>query len=207
MNHPVETGELQLFETLIEGLLASEYGVCDDFLDKSLVGRLRNNLFASLESGQMHPAGVGRKFDFQKNALIRGDVIRWIEPETSDNSELELFARVNRFVQYLNASCYTGINDFEFHYACYERNSFYKRHLDQFKSHKGRKFSLVVYLNDNWKESDGGKLTLFLPGDREEVIYPAGGRAVFFKSDEIEHEVSPSPNRQRISIAGWLKST
>lgn len=94
----------------------------------------------------------------------------------------------------------------EFHYARYDLGSFYKRHLDQFKSHRGRKYSLVIYLNEEWKEEDGGNLRLYLENDRVEDVYPVGGRAVFFKSDELEHEVMPAPERSRLSVAGWLKS-
>jgi SM-20-related protein len=117
-----------------------------------------------------------------------------------------LLQKIEAFVQYLNQTCYAGINDHEFHHACYAKNTFYKRHLDQFKSNSGRKYSLVIYLNKDWKATDGGKLILFLKNDKTREILPEAGRAVFFKSNEIEHEVSPSINRSRISIAGWLKS-
>jgi SM-20-related protein len=60
-------------------------------------------------------------------------------------------------------------------------------------------------LNDNWSDDDGGKLSLYLQ-DRDVSIFPYGGRSVFFKSDEVEHEVHLA-GRSRISIAGWLKRT
>ena len=113
--------------------------------------------------------------------------------------------KIKKLIHYLNSTCYTRINHFEFHYAWYDPGSFYKRHLDQFKSNRGRKFSLVIYLNDNWQQTDAGNLRLYLDG-HDIDLFPVGGRAVFFKSDEVEHEVMPSPIRPRISIAGWLKS-
>lgn len=195
------------FEQLIQGLIDNRFGICTDFLDEALLNGLRNNLLRFKQEGLMHPAGVGRKFDYQKNATIRGDVIRWLEKDTSDVFERLLLDKIGQFIVYLNQSCYTSINDYEFHYAYYEVNSFYKRHFDKFKSDRGRKFSLVIYLNDEWKVSDGGKLSLYLDENKTEEISPIGGQAVFFKSDEVEHEVSPSPTRYRISIAGWLKNT
>jgi len=63
----------------------------------------------------------------------------------------------------------------------------------------------VTYLNDDWQLTDGGKLSLYL-ADQEIDVFPLGGRSIFFKSDETEHEVHPSANRPRLSIAGWLKS-
>ncbi|TNE58452.1 MAG: 2OG-Fe(II) oxygenase [Bacteroidetes bacterium] len=204
-HHPSPNPEEQQFELLIEGLLEQQYGFCDDFIDPETVAGLRDNLLRFYDAGAMHPAGVGRHFDYQKNTQVRGDVIRWIEPDSEDPFERRFLERVQAFIRYLNQSCYAGINDFEFHYAFYEQHSFYKRHLDQFKSNKGRKFSLVTYLNENWQESDGGNLSLYLDATKQEDLYPVGGRTVFFKSDEIEHEVHPSHTRYRISIAGWLK--
>jgi SM-20-related protein len=198
--------EEEQFETLIEGIVSRKFGVCDDFLDPVLVEGLRNNLLSSKEAGGMHPAGVGKNFDYQKNTLIRGDVIRWIEPSSADIHEQLFLEKVAHFIAYLNSTCYTNINAFEFHYAYYEQSSFYKRHLDQFHQDRGRKFSLVVYLNENWLRTDGGKLSLYLEGEKEIEVLPISGRAVCFKSDELEHEVHPSLSRPRLSIAGWLKS-
>ena len=190
-------------ETLIDGLLNREFGVVADFIEPDLVAGLRANLFRNLEGGRMHPAGIGKHFNFTQNLKIRGDLICWIDNESEDPFEKAFINRVRGFVDYLNRTCYTGINDFEFHYACYEEGSFYKRHRDQFKTDHGRKFSLVTYLNEDWVESDEGNLIIYT--DREETrILPVGGKSVFIRSDETEHEVLPA-NRMRISIAGWLK--
>lgn len=193
------------FEEMIDGLMTQEYGLCEHFLDAELLKGLRQNLLNFHRQGEMHPAGVGRKFDFQRNAEIRGDVIRWIDQNSDDPFERALMDKIAAFVAHLNGTCYTSINAWEFHYAFYEQGSFYKRHLDQFKSDRGRKYSLVMYLNEDWQEADGGHIGLFT--ERETVqIAPLGGRAVFFKSDELEHEVCVSPTRFRMSVAGWLKS-
>ena len=41
------------------------------------------------------------------------------------------------------------------------------------------------------------------PANAEQInISPLDGRLVFFKSDEMEHEVYPSPSRNRVNIAG-----
>lgn len=197
--------EEQQFEHLITEMIDRKYGICDDFLNGEMLQGLRDNLHAYHAKGGMHPAGIGRRLDFKKNFKTRGDVIRWIEEDTEQGYEIEFLEKINTFIQYLNRTCYTQINQFEFHYAYYEAGSFYKRHLDQFKSHSGRKFSLVIYLNEDWSESDGGNLCLYLD-DQVVNVLPKGGRAVFFRSDELEHEVRQAPERSRISIAGWLKS-
>jgi len=194
------------FEELIQGLLTQEYGLCSSFLDDALLVGLGQNLLGFHQKGEMYPAGVGRKFDYQRNAKIRGDVIRWIDQQSEDPFERQLMDKIGAFITFLNESCYTGINDWEFHYAYYEPGSFYQRHLDQFKSDRGRKFSFVLYLNEDWQEADGGHIVLYTPAGAKSIA-PLGGRAVFFKSDELEHEVQMAPARVRMSIAGWLKRT
>lgn len=97
--------------------------------------------------------------------------------------EVQFLEKIKQFIHYLNTTCYTQINQFEFHYAYYEAGSFYKRHLDQFKSHRGRKYSLVVYLNEKWQDSDGGNLRLYLD-ELEADVLPVGGRAVCVFSTE-----------------------
>lgn len=194
------------FEKMIQSLLKRGYGVCDHFLSPGLATGLRNNLLAYHQAGLMQPAGVGRKFDYQKNTRIRGDVIRWLDPASKDAFERQLLDKIDHFVGYLNRTCFAGINDYEFHYAYYEKFSFYKRHLDQFRSDRGRKFSFVIYLNDKWTEADGGNISLYLENETVD-IFPYAGRAVFFRSDEVEHEVHPSTTRYRLSIAGWLKNS
>ena len=200
--HPVSN--IQQYETLINGLIDKGFGCCDAFLSTPTLRGLRNNLLHYHRGGKMHPAGVGKNFDYQKNATIRGDVIRWIDRESEDPHEQAFLGAVNEFISHLNATCYTGISGYEFHYAFYEAGSFYKRHLDRFKNDRGRQFSFVLYLNDNWQEQSNGRLSLYLENE-EASVYPLEGRVVFFRSDQTEHEVHPSSDRPRLSIAGWLK--
>ena len=194
------------YEKLITELIDRKFGIANQFLSHDLIIGLRDNLLKYRDEGQMQEAGIGRKFDFQKNSTVRGDLIRWIDPGSNDPFETRFMTLVGNFVKYLNRTCYTNINDYEFHYAYYEEGSFYKRHLDQFKSNRGRKYSMVCYLNDNWEIESEGNLILYLEGKQADV-YPKAGRSVLFKSDEMEHEVKASISRPRLSIAGWLKNT
>jgi len=195
-----------VFEALIQGLLNQGFGSSPHFLPEPVVSQLRAQLRQHYDEGNMSAAGIGRHFDYQKNAEIRGDEIRWIRNDTPNPAEKSFLQTVDAFVDHLNATCYAGIRSYEFHYAYYAPGSFYKRHLDQFRSDKGRKYSLVIYLNENWQKEDGGHLSLYVDGDKQIDVLPTGGRAVFFKSDEREHEVHPAPERYRLSIAGWLKN-
>jgi SM-20-related protein len=192
------------FEALVQGIVEHNYATLPNFFSEELIAGLRNNLHHRYEWGLMHPAGVGKQATYQKNLKVRGDVISWIDENDPDEYEQAFFDIIQSFYQYLNRTCYTGINGFEFHYALYETGSFYKRHLDQFQHDRGRRFSVVTYLNDDWSAADGGQLILYL-GHEEKIILPEGGRVVFFKADAIEHEVKLA-SKDRMSIPGWLLS-
>lgn len=193
------------FEALIQGLIDNNYSYCNDFILPSTVIGLSANIQKLHELGNMQASGIGNKAIFQKNSAFRGDKINWIAVQSINEFESIYNLKINRFIAYLNQTCFTSIINFESHYASYETNSFYKRHIDQFKNEKGRKFSLVLYLNDNWQVADGGLLSLY-PKDKLPIdISPLGGRLVLFRSDEMEHEVHASFTRERRSIAAWLK--
>jgi SM-20-related protein len=192
----------QKFEAIVSGIIADNYATCEDFFDAKLVTALRNNLIGRKANHQMHQAGIGRKASSQQNLQVRGDEISWLEDDTIDPAERAFFDTIEAFYRYLNHTCYTGINGSEFHYALYEPGSFYKRHLDRFQHDSGRQISVITYLNDDWVDADGGELVLYLESG-EQIIRLKPGRVVFFKADEIEHEVKVA-HRGRMSIAGWL---
>ena len=192
------------YEALIGTYMDNQIGICDQFLSKELAGELQQNLIDLERADRMKAAGIGNQQvkDDQQNK--RGDKIFWLENDTTDPAERAFFDQVDAFIAYLNHSCYTGINSYEFHYAWYEKGSGYHRHTDQFKNNSDRKFSLVNYLNTDWLEEDGGELCIYQE-DRVKKILPQMQKAVFFKSDTSEHEVCKS-TRPRMSITGWLKS-
>ncbi len=204
MDDETEREEIQ-FEDLIEGLIRDNYGCSDDFIAADTISGLRNRLHSLSELGKMRSAGLGSKAGHHGDNLVRGDSTSWIEKESEDRYESIFLKKIGNFIQHLNRTCYTSINGFESHYASYEQDSFYKRHLDQFQNDNRRKYSVILYLNEDWQKEDGGMLSLYPNGGKQTDIAPIGGRMVFFKSDEMEHEVHPSHTRSRISIAGWLE--
>jgi SM-20-related protein len=194
------------FEELISGLIENGYGCCDNFLSQEIIDGLRVNILSLNELGDLKPAGIGKQQDFQKNERIRGDKINWIEEDATLPFEELYLSKIWRFINHLNQTCFTSIKTFECHYSNYPKGRFYKRHLDQFKSENGRKYSTVLYLNKNWKDEDEGNLYLYPITGAQKNIAPEEGRFVFFESDQMEHEVHPSSTRERNSIAGWLKN-
>ena len=193
-----------MFETMINDLIDHDYAIMADFIPASITNQLYQNLLLRLEEGKMNQAGVGQQSAFQKDSEIRSDMISWIDEKEANHSEQFYLDHLKEFSDYLNQTCYTGLNAVECHYAWYDKGSFYKKHRDQFKSDSGRKYSLVTYLNPEWSDEDGGQLVLHQ--SEEVIILPKGGGAVFFESDKIEHEVLIAV-KPRMSIAGWMKRT
>lgn len=194
------------FEALIQGLVDEEYGCCNDFIQPSTIIGLMDNIQRLSDSEKMQSSGFGNKLDFQKDQSFRGDQINWIEEKSTNPFEMIYLKKIAHFIMYLNKTCFTSINSFESHYSTYEKSRVYKRHLDQFKNENGRKFSIVLYLNQDWKEEDGGLLSMYPKMGKQINLSPLGGRLVLFRSDEMEHEVHASFTRSRNSIAGWLKN-
>jgi SM-20-related protein len=192
------------FDTLINSFIENKVGIAADFLSESLSGHLKENLTALYSSNQLQEAGTGQHAKVDYNRSFRRDIIYWLDRKHNNVHENSFFDLMDDFVQHLNATCYTGITGYEFHYTLYEKGSFYKKHLDRFRDNDSRQYSMIMYLNNEWEENDGGELRIH-HDNKIENIYPLGGKSVFFKSSELEHEVLIS-NKPRMSITGWLKS-
>jgi len=193
----------QQFDLLINSFVENNVGITNNFLSESLSNSLQQNIQQLQQQGQMKYAGIGNDAIADATQQMRGDKIYWMDKKNNNVHEDEFLNRVEDFIDHLNRTCYTGINDYEFHYAVYEQGSAYKKHKDQFKTDNNRKFSLICYLNDDWVAADGGQLVVYQNGEAQ-TISPNAQKAVFFKSDEMEHEVLLA-NKPRMSITGWLK--
>ncbi|MCP9751167.1 2OG-Fe(II) oxygenase [Ferruginibacter sp. HRS2-29] len=192
------------FDLLIDSFLNNDIGIDTSFLNDKLSKGLQQNIKDLENDNKMIAAGVGNDEVKDHHQKMRGDTIYWMDKSHDNIFEQEFLQLAEDFIGRLNNTCYTGINDYEFHYAVYDEGSFYKRHLDQFKNDDSRKYSLISYLNDYWKTEDGGQLLLHHESGQQSVL-PEAGTTVFFKSNELEHEVTLT-NRRRMSISGWLKS-
>ncbi len=191
------------FEELISTYSANKIGLSDLFLTEDLATNLAANILTLQSKKLMVAAGTGNDTEIAHDSKVRGDSIYWLDRKHNDPFENIFFDLMDQFIVYLNNSCYTGITGYEFHYALYEKGSFYRKHLDQFKNDESRQFSMICYLNEGWLSSDGGELTIQALG-KEESISPMNQKAVFFKSNELVHEVMLT-QKNRMSITGWLK--
>lgn len=190
---------------LINGFLDNRVGICNDFLSSQLSIGLKKNLESLYNKEELRLGGIGNRHSFGINQEIRSDKIFWLDRNNFRDSEKEFFNLIDSFATYLNRTCFAGIKSYEFHYALYEKGTYYKKHLDQFKKDQGRAFSMIIYLNEGWVKEDGGELKIY-KGTEVQFVSPDNQKCVFFKSDELYHEVVVT-NKSRMSITGWLKTT
>lgn len=195
----------ETFETIIEGIVNKQYVVVDDFFSAEEVTLLKNGLLDVLHQQAFKKSAIGNRTDEKVIEAIRGDYIFWLDEQTDTPASALFFKKVNDLVAYLNATCFLGIAEKEFHYALYPEGTFYKRHLDVFQNDHRRRLSLVCYLNDeNWLPEFGGELVIYKDSG-DVTIFPERGRVVIFDSQTLEHEVKPV-QQKRYSITGWLKT-
>lgn len=133
---------------------------------------------------------------------IRNDLTYWLEKEHHPTEALVL-AELDKVLQTLKNFFRISLTHLECHFAYYPKGHFYKKHIDQTAENNKRFFSFVIYLNQNWKDSDGGKLVGFEKDQKLFEVLPHFGEMIVFKSD-IPHEVEMSFNERR-SIAGWFR--
>lgn len=154
------------------------------------------------DAKKLHFAATGNRHVLA-DATVRGDSIYWLDKSHNDPFENAFFTLMDSFITYLNTTCYTGITGYEFHYTIYQKGTFYKKHFDQFKSNDSRKYSMIMYLNTDWAQGDGGELCIY-HDDKVQHVAPQIGKTIFFKSNELLHEVLET-RTDRLSITGWLK--
>lgn len=191
------------FTDIIAALAGSGIGIFPDFIDSEIVASLRHDL-ATLPAGELTPAAIGRARHQQTNERIRSDKTRWLEGDTP--IQLYYLSLMTRLKQALNRQLFLGLKDYECHYALYEAGDFYKKHLDAFRGRGNRRITTVLYLNDDWRASQGGELLVY-PEQGSPVLHrilPSAGTLVCFLSEDFPHEVLPA-NRDRLSIAGWFR--
>jgi SM-20-related protein len=192
------------FETLIATYIENKVGISEHFLSATLANNLKQNLIELNKQSLLMDAGTGNSEAVSYDSSVRSDSIYWLDKKHNNAFENEFFTQIEAFIIYLNQTCYAGITGYEFHYSLYESGDFYLKHLDQFKTNPSRKYSMISYLNSNWHESDGGELLIHQANNNQKIA-PTQGKTVFFKSDELVHEVLVTQNT-RMSITGWLKS-
>ena len=190
------------FDFIADGLAGTGFAVCDHFLNQNEVEAILELEHFQAGVNSFQKAGIGHKQSQQINEAIRGDYIKWFDKNNAPAPAKVYLDRLGELVRFLNQTLFLSLKDYEVHMTIYPAGSYYKRHLDEFRTDDHRKLSVICYLNQQWTEQDGGQLRMYLAGDNLDIL-PLAGRLVCFRSDQIEHEVLPA-GKDRLSLTGWI---
>jgi SM-20-related protein len=193
------------YEEIVEAIYDRGFHVIDEFLPIEHVRGLRQYAHHLMAGNQFQAAKIGSQQNASTNQTIRRDKIYWLD-ESNENPNIQAyFTAMKAISTAFNQQLFLGLVDFETHFALYQPDSFYKKHIDQFSNKQERRISCVYYLNEEWQMSFGGQLTLYDKNDEILTsILPTSNRLVCFISD-LPHEVSKT-TQTRLSIAGWMKT-
>ncbi len=182
-------------------LAEDDFVVVDDFLSIDEFRLIMDFFRRAEEDNRLKKAGIGASGEFQIKSSIRGDFIHWLD-QNRDTDLKPVFDFIDELIQKLKRYCFLSLSGSEFHIAKYPEGSHYDRHLDQFNERSNRQITVLIYLNEHWKNGDGGELVIYKDGE-EIVVEPIARRMLLFKSDTIEHEVLTT-KVPRYSLTGWL---
>jgi SM-20-related protein len=188
------------YESLALGLEQNGYVVLPDGLPPD-VARALSDYAARVRAEDFRAATVGRGAVQQRNRFVRRDLIHWVDERNPALAPWRDWTESLRV--HLNRRLFLGLFSFESHLAHYRPGDFYRTHVDAFRGEANRVVSLVCYLNEDWKQGDGGELALYTELGAV-MVPPAYRTVVLFLSEEIPHEVKPA-QRDRYSVAGWFR--
>jgi SM-20-related protein len=184
-------------------LSATGISIRDQFIAPPQIRALLECARARRARGEFAAARIGIEASLKRREDIRGDFTCWLR-EPLYPAERVLLDQLEALRLELNRETFLGLFDLELHYAWYPPAAGYARHVDQPHGTIQRKVSLVLYLNLEWHDEDGGALRLHEAGRPRCDIEPLGGRLVCFLTAGREHEVLTA-QRDRWSVSGWYR--
>ncbi len=187
---------------IFDKMAQQDYAVMDDFLDENLIQDIRVFFQNKEDEDVFKKAAIGSSGNELIINEVRGDYTFWLD-KNRDAELSDLFEVFDQVKFWINRMCFLSLSDYEFHLAHYPEGSFYKRHLDQFAGRNNRMISLIIYLNKDWKNGDGGELRIYPKGNGSLDIQPLYNRCILFRSDTLEHEVLTA-HKDRRSVTGWM---
>ena len=188
-------------EKLIQNLISIGWYATDQFLTDDHC----NLLTHELNTLPLKEAQVGKGIQKVIQNSIRNDSIFWLDRNNQSAAQDYYLEQMDSLMNLLNRELYLGLKQFECHFARYEKNGFYKKHLDQFVGNLDRRVTIVTYLNT---PIVGGEIRIYNRENPEKVdcdYKPQKGSMVCFLSDQIYHEVLTTQT-ERYSIAGWFRT-
>lgn len=190
---------------IIDDLARQGWSVVPDFIPQQQVRQLAHEAWQLKLDDALDRAGIGKGAERTVNTEIRGDSILWLEEPQLTEAQRDYLGQLEALRLAANAGLQLGLFDFEGHLAVYPPGSFYRKHLDRFQNDSLRTLTAIMYLNEDWREEDGGQLRVYTDDESYFDVLPQGGTLMTFLADRFWHEVLPA-SRERISITGWFKT-
>lgn len=184
----------------MDELSLNDYVVIDNFLNAHRLEQIQSFFKSHLDA--FSKAGIGALTDHTVREDIRGDYTFWLDRKRDLNLN-DIWNLIDETIHIYNRYCFLGLSGYEFHLAHYPKGGHYTKHLDQFNNRNNRIISVIIYLNKEWQQGDGGELEIFLKDETSILIAPIESRCVMFKSAVLPHAVLAS-NKPRNSLTGWL---
>jgi SM-20-related protein len=180
--------------------------VRDGVLGPDIARQARAEVLGLWQAGRLHPAAVGRGADRERRPEVRGDLTCWLDPATAPPALARVHALFDALRDTVNHAAWLGLRAFDLQVALYPgRGARYLRHRDTFRDRPERRLTAIWYANPDWIPADGGVLRAYEPAGTR-AIAPLADRLVIFRSDALEHAVTPSQT-QRIALTAWYRAT
>ncbi len=189
-------------QKLIDELIDQRLSINPNFFDAELITALHQELVNLMEEDQLRAAHIGKEQQRSHIRAIRGDAIHWINGDTE--AQRRFLTEMRQLQEALNQQLFLGLTELEVHFAHYPAGMGYQKHLDSFQNNNLRRITIVVYLNPDWQEDDGGELEIYNGDEVIATVLPLAGTLVCFVSEEFPHQVAIT-KRERFSIAGWFR--
>jgi len=187
-----------LYSQITSALVNDGYIVIENALDKKLSEEL-----STLAKSITHYKRAGVSTNASVDVNRRRDKIFWIDADS--DATVKYLGSADGLKEHLNQNLYVGLKYYESHFARYDEDDFYEKHLDAFKNSKNRVVTTVYYLNEDWQADNGGELIIYDEKDvRLNAVIPKANTLVVFMSENFPHEVLKA-KQERYSIAGWFR--
>lgn len=200
--------DLTELDKMIEDLVANGFASSDQLWAPSFSQQLANSLDQCHAEEKFKPARTGPQNHLNLNSKIRSDEIYWLDEADSNTEIKSALSELEQIRLILNRELYLGLKKFEAHFARYEPNGGYQKHMDRQIGQTERAITFILYLNSNWNKSDQGELVVFDSENQNDifkVVEPKMGRFVLFLSEKWPHQVRAS-NKVRKSLTGWFRT-
>jgi len=191
-------------DNILNDIEQQGWSVQENYFPTALVKQLNETLGTLQQQGDLKQAGIGREKQYHIEESIRSDKISWFDHHQLNAAQQDYLQLTQQLQDAFNQKFFLGLFELEIHFALYAKGAFYKRHLDQHKNQDSRVLTLITYLNEDWREDEGGALQLYLANGETISVLPKAGTLVCFMSAEFEHEVLPA-KRERASLTGWFR--